>query len=80
MVVLPVLFTALASGMATISDIDSGVLDRFLTSPIRRSNILLGRVAADAITGLGRGVAGVRRAAQWVGARRGGRVVRNTWS
>ncbi|MGO9082798.1 MAG: ABC transporter permease [Streptosporangiaceae bacterium] len=49
MVVLSVLFTALQSGLATITDVDTGMLDKFLTSPIRRSSILLGRFAADAV-------------------------------
>jgi ABC-2 type transport system permease protein len=55
MVVLSMLFTALQSGLATVTDIDTGMMDKFLTSPIRRSNILLGRVIADAITMLAQG-------------------------
>ena len=50
MVVLSVLFTALQSGMATITAIDAGVMDKLLISPIRRLVILLGRILADAIT------------------------------
>lgn len=50
MIVLSVLFTALQSGLATMTDIDTGVLDKYLTSPIRRSSILLGRITADAVT------------------------------
>jgi ABC-2 type transport system permease protein len=50
MVVLSVLFTALQSGMATITDIDTGMMDKFLISPIRRSSILIGRIIADALT------------------------------
>ena len=50
MVVLSMLFTALQSGLATVTDIDSGMLDKLLTSPIRRTSILLGRVIADANT------------------------------
>jgi len=49
MVVLSVLFTALQSGMATITDIDTGMMDKFLISPIRRFSILLGRMTADAL-------------------------------
>jgi ABC-2 type transport system permease protein len=49
MIVLSMLFTALQSGMATITDIDTGMMDKFLISPIRRSGILLGRMAADAV-------------------------------
>jgi ABC-2 type transport system permease protein len=56
MLVLSMLFTALQSGMSTITDIDAGMLDKFLVSPIRRSSILLGRVVADAITMLVQGV------------------------
>ncbi|MBO0713125.1 MAG: ABC transporter permease [Acidimicrobiales bacterium] len=50
MVVLSMLFTALQSGIATVTDIDTGVMDKLLISPIRRSTILLGRVVADAVT------------------------------
>jgi ABC-2 type transport system permease protein len=50
MVVLAVLFTALQSGMATMTDIDSGMLDKFRIMPMRRLSILLGRVIADAVT------------------------------
>jgi len=49
-VVLAVLFTALQSGMATMTDIDSGMLDKFRIMPMRRSSILLSRVIADAVT------------------------------
>jgi ABC-2 type transport system permease protein len=50
MLVLSMLFTALQSGIATVTDIDTGMMDKLLISPIRRSSILLGRVGADAIT------------------------------
>lgn len=50
MVVLSMLFTALQSGIATVTDIDTGVMDKLLISPIRRSSILFGRVLADAVT------------------------------
>jgi ABC-2 type transport system permease protein len=50
MLVLSMLFTALQSGIATVTDIDTGMMDKLLASPIRRSSILLGRVGADAIT------------------------------
>jgi len=55
MVVLSMLFTGLQSGMATMSDIDSGMMDRFLASPVRRLTILAGRVWADALTMLAQG-------------------------
>jgi ABC-2 type transport system permease protein len=41
MLVLSMLFTALQSGMATVTDIDTGMMDKFLIGPIRRSTILL---------------------------------------
>jgi ABC-2 type transport system permease protein len=50
MVVLSVLFTTVQSGLATVADIDSGMLDKLCISPIRRSSILVGRIAADAVT------------------------------
>ena len=76
MVVLSMLFTALQSGMATVTDIGSGMMDKLLISPIRRSAILAGRVAADAITMLAQaaiilGVAllmGARPRTGWPGA------------
>jgi ABC-2 type transport system permease protein len=55
MLVLSMLFTALQSGMATVTDIDTGMMDKFLIGPIRRSTILLGRVMADALTMLVQG-------------------------
>jgi ABC-2 type transport system permease protein len=55
MVVLSMLFTGLQSGMATMSDIDSGMMDKFLASPVRRLTILAGRVWADALTMLAQG-------------------------
>jgi ABC-2 type transport system permease protein len=56
MIVLSVLFTALQSGMATMSDIDSGMMDKLLTSPVPRLAILAGRVWADVLTMLVQGV------------------------
>lgn len=50
MLVLSMLFTAMQSGMATVTDIDTGMMDKLLASPIRRSAILAGRVIADAVT------------------------------
>src|SRR6516225_12132833 len=50
MLVLSMLFTALQSGIATVTDIDTGMMDKLLASPIRRSAILAGRVIADAVT------------------------------
>jgi|SRR5262245_31971706 len=50
MVVLSMLFTALQSGMATMSDIDTGMLDKLLIAPLKRASILTARVLADAAT------------------------------
>jgi ABC-2 type transport system permease protein len=68
MIVLSMLFTALQSGVATVTDIDTGVMDKLLISPIRRTAILIGRVAADAVTMLAQGVI-VLAAALAMGAR-----------
>jgi ABC-2 type transport system permease protein len=76
MVVLSMLFTALQSGMATVTDIDTGMMDKLLISPIRRTSILLGRVIADAITMLAQGTIilalavamGARPQTGWFGA------------
>lgn len=75
MVVLSMLFTALQSGVASVTDIDTGMMDKFLISPIRRTSILVGRVIADAITMLAQGAIivvlavalGARPEAGWVG-------------
>jgi ABC-2 type transport system permease protein len=45
---LTALNSAFQSGMGMVTDIDSGILDKFLIAPIHRSSILLGKVAADA--------------------------------
>lgn len=55
MIVLSVMFTALQSGVATIADIDAGVMDKLLISPISRSSILAARVAADAVKMIAQG-------------------------
>jgi ABC-2 type transport system permease protein len=56
MIVLSALFSALQSGMATVADIDTGMMDKFATSPIRRATVLGGRAVADAATMLTQGV------------------------
>jgi ABC-2 type transport system permease protein len=76
MIVLSMLFTALQSGVATVTDVDSGMMDKLLISPIRRTSILLGRVIADAITMLAQGTIilvlavamGARPQSGWLGA------------
>jgi ABC-2 type transport system permease protein len=40
------------SGLALVTDIDIGYLDKLLTAPIRRSSIVWGRLAADLVRGL----------------------------
>lgn len=47
-VALTALNSAFQSGMGTVTDIDDGLLDKFLIAPIRRSSILGGRLLADA--------------------------------
>jgi ABC-2 type transport system permease protein len=48
-VIMSALFSSGWSGMATIEDIDRGVTDRLLVSPIRRSALIAGRVAQSAL-------------------------------
>src|SRR5665811_387736 len=45
---LTALNSAFQSGMGMVTDMDAGLLDKFLIAPIRRSSILLGKVVADA--------------------------------
>lgn len=40
------------SGLALVTDIDLGYLDKLLLAPIRRSSIVLGRLMADFVRGL----------------------------
>lgn len=46
-VALTALNSAFQSGMGMVNDLDDGMLDKFLIAPIRRSSILLGKLAAD---------------------------------
>lgn len=76
MIVLSMLFTGLQSGLATSTDIATGMMDKLLVSPIRRPRILAGRVMADAVTMLLQGaiilgaalVMGARVRTGWPGA------------
>lgn len=68
MLVLSMLFTALQSGMATMTDIDAGMMDRLLTSPVPRAAILAGRAWADLFTMLAQGIV-IELAAAAMGAR-----------
>lgn len=45
---MAMLSVAFQSGMSMVADIERGMLDKFLITPIRRSSILLGKVMADA--------------------------------
>jgi ABC-2 type transport system permease protein len=51
--VLTVLNSATLSGMSMVADMNSGVLAKFVISPISRSSILLGRVFADGVSMVG---------------------------
>lgn len=44
---MTVLISAFQSGMGMVTDLDTGMLDKFLISPIRRSSVLIGKVMAD---------------------------------
>lgn len=46
-VMLTALNSSFQSGMGMVDDLESGFLDKMLTAPIRRSAILLGKVATD---------------------------------
>jgi ABC-2 type transport system permease protein len=43
-VVMTALFSAGWSGMAVIDDIDKGILDRFLVTPVKRGSLIVGRL------------------------------------
>ena len=40
------------SGLALVTEIDNGYFDKLLVAPIRRSSIVLGRLAADLVQGI----------------------------
>jgi ABC-2 type transport system permease protein len=48
-VVMTALFSAGWNGMSTIEDLDRGVMDRFLVSPVRRSSLITGRIVQLAV-------------------------------
>lgn len=48
--------SAFTSGMGTVTDLEAGMMDKFLINPIRRSSILVGKVAADATRMLLQGI------------------------
>jgi ABC-2 type transport system permease protein len=41
------------SGLALVTEIDSGYFDKLLVAPIRRSSIIFGRLASDFVRGIG---------------------------
>ena len=45
---LTMLNSAFQSGMGMVTDLESGMLDKLLINPIRRSSVLVGKVMADA--------------------------------
>jgi ABC-2 type transport system permease protein len=49
-VVMTAFFGAGWTGMPVIEDIDRGVIDRFLVSPVRRSSLVSGRLSSGALT------------------------------
>jgi ABC-2 type transport system permease protein len=49
-VVMTAFFGAGWTGMPVIEDINRGVIDRFLVSPVRRSSLISGRLASSALT------------------------------
>jgi ABC-2 type transport system permease protein len=48
-VIMSALFSAGWSGMGVINDLDRGVMDRFLVSPVRRSALVVGRIAHQSV-------------------------------
>ena len=40
------------SGLALVTEIDSGYFDKLLAAPIRRTSIIFGRLAADLVRGM----------------------------
>jgi ABC-2 type transport system permease protein len=49
-VVMTALFSSGWSGMGIIEDMDRGLMDRFLVSPMHRSSLIVGRVAYESIS------------------------------
>src|SRR5438309_2139321 len=45
---MTVLTSAFQSGMGMVTDLEQGMLDKFLISPIHRSSVLIGKVLSDA--------------------------------
>ena len=53
---MTVLTSAFQSGMGMVTDLEQGMLDKFLISPIHRSSVLIGKVLSDATRMLLQGV------------------------
>src|SRR5207248_5301899 len=49
LLIFALLGPALASGLGTVIDLHTGALDGFLRTPVRRSSILAGKLASDAV-------------------------------
>jgi len=49
-VVMTALFSSGWSGMAVIDDVDKGILDRFLVSPVVRGSLIVGRLLNGTVT------------------------------
>ncbi len=49
-VIMTALFSSSWSGMSYIEDMDTGVMDRFLTAPVRRSALITASLAYQAVT------------------------------
>ncbi len=49
-VVMTAFFGAAWTGMPVIEDLDRGITDRFLVSPVRRSSLITGRLAQSGLT------------------------------
>lgn len=50
LVVMTALFSAGWSGMGVIQDLDRGVMDRFLVSPVSRASLIVGRLGSLSLT------------------------------
>ena len=48
-VIMTALFSSGWNGMATIQDLDRGVMDRFLVTPVHRSSLITGRILNGAL-------------------------------
>lgn len=46
---LSVLVAGLGAGVATVTDMQAGMLDKLLIAPVRRTSIILGRLSADGV-------------------------------